>query len=84
MRAARFKVSTDLLREVLWMPSSSTITHLSIDPNDDRVAVVVATDHTLPDASEPHDLTPTVTRKSEAWDWNVPTVPSTNTEATDV
>ena len=68
MRAARFHVSTELLRDVLQMPPASRIIGAHLDSSQ-RSVVFVVDDPSLPEAEQPHDVTPTVTRVT--WDWNV-------------
>lgn len=70
MRAARFPVSVELLGDVLHLPVPARIigAHMS---DDGRCVVLTVDDHNLPEADEPHDTVPTVTRESVRWNWNV-------------
>lgn len=71
-RSARFQVSGDLLREVLHLPPLTRFIAASVDPANrwDLVTFVVE-DPELPDADEPHDTNPTITRVEHVWDWNI-------------
>ena len=70
MRAARFQVSDELLREALHMPAGTRIIGASCDPAAGTVSFVVD-DPQLPEADEPHDAAPVVTAEVLIWDWGV-------------
>lgn len=68
MRQARFEVSTKLLEQALNLPTGAKIVGAVMLPYDGVVELQVE-DQSLPEAAEPHDLIPTVTRVE--WSWNL-------------
>lgn len=70
MRAARFKMSVDLLRDLMHLPPNASIVGASTNGVDPWVTFVVD-DPSLPEAEEPHESLPTCTRKEIVWSWNV-------------
>lgn len=72
MRAARFTMAGEVLRQALHMPDGAQVIYAHVDPDDDTIQLTVA-DPALPEAIGPHDCEPTVTRTQDAavWAWNV-------------
>lgn len=81
MRAARFSISGELLREVLHIPKTAFFTSASVNEmvNADVVTFVVH-DPGFPEAAEPHESSPSVTVREMwldrrvDWHWNIPPV----------
>lgn len=68
MTQARFKVSAELLREMLHMPTTASIIGAEFD-DDASVVVFTAYDFTLPNSDGPLDYDPVVTKREYQWDW---------------
>ena len=70
MRAARFDVAASLIAEALHLPAGSVIVGASVaDPGH---AITLTVDHPdLPEAEQPHDALPVVTREPPAFDWGI-------------
>lgn len=80
MRAARFAVTPELLREALHMPPGSRIIEASVTGSGayDLIEFVAVDDDTLPEADEPQQADPTITRiegvpERFVWKWNAKT-----------
>lgn len=70
MRAARFRVSSELVEKALNMPPGSRIIGASFDFQGLWVEFV-ADDPSLPEAEEPHPADPIIKQHRFEWDWNV-------------
>lgn len=78
VKAVRFTVSGELLRQVMHMPETSRFVGASVPvgwSGYDDVEFVVSDDD-IPEAVEPHETDPTCTRITAVperivWDWNV-------------
>ena len=70
-RIGEFKVSYELLREVMEMPFTTTV--LSVRPRDEYSFVVRVAHRHLPlcPVDQPTQLTPTVTKERTVWDWGL-------------
>lgn len=70
MRAARFQVAGELLRELLHMPDTACFVDARVSVD---VVEFVCIDETLPVSMWPHDATPTVRQDGDkyTWDWGL-------------
>lgn len=73
VRAARFTVSPALIEQVMQFPPSAQLAGIETVIRHGNVELVfIVNDHTLPEADEPHDCTPVITKHEPTWDWRVP------------
>lgn len=79
MRAVRFKITGNLLREALHLPESSLFVEASIRTDWATYSDIIeftVTDGSIPEADEPHDADPIIRRiaaipEQVIWDWNL-------------
>jgi hypothetical protein len=69
VRAARFSVSWEVIRDALHMPATCSLLWAKEDAQG-RLKLVVG-DPALPEAEEPHESNPTITRIEHAWEWGI-------------
>lgn len=70
MRAARFKISEELLAQLLKLPPAARVIGATYDWPTLSVEFVVD-DPSLPEADQPHRSEPIITAERHHWDWNV-------------
>lgn len=80
MRAVRFKITGNLLREALHLPESSLFVDAAMAADwinrPDTIEFTVV-DESIPEAEWPHDADPIIQRiaaipEQVIWDWNLP------------
>lgn len=71
MRAARFHVAGELLRQLLHMPDTACFVEARVKNVD--VVEFVCFDESLPESTRPHEAIPTVRRDGDeyTWDWGL-------------
>lgn len=75
VRAVRFKVSGEMLRDVLHMPATARFLRAAASTRDDDTVEFVVEDPDIPESDTVWDTVPTVTHIRDGafvWDWNVP------------
>jgi hypothetical protein len=72
VRAARFDVAEELLRELLHLPARARIVGVSFRyvDSEHKALTFIVDDPALPEADFPHDCSPTVTHALQ-WQWNI-------------
>lgn len=72
MKVVRFEVSTEVLQQVLHLPSSAEIVGAEWVGGSSSVRLSVE-DQMLPESDSPRDADPTITHVMEEyrWDWGV-------------
>ena len=70
MRAARFPATVELIGTMMQMPPGARIVGACMS-DDMRCVVLTVDDPSLPEADDPHDVEPVITRETVRWDWNL-------------
>lgn len=73
MRAARFQVAGELLRQLLHMPDTASFAAAQVTSFDPSIVEFVCFDESLPESPRPHDAMPTVSQDGDeyTWDWGL-------------
>lgn len=73
MRAVTFKVSGELLKDALQLPSHTRVigAHAADDEFTNDVFWLIVEDDTVPEADLPHQCVPVATKQYVTWHWNL-------------